>query len=97
MGLNFPISILKVADISMEPAIRDGDYVFVNRMSKIFRDGEVVVLKHPKSGMRLIKRIRGIKDNRFFVVGDNTDNSEDSRSFGAVDVSNVIGKVLLKV
>lgn len=34
MGLNFPISILKVADISMEPAIRDGDYVFVNRTSK---------------------------------------------------------------
>jgi signal peptidase I len=33
-------------------------------------------------------------ENEFFVIGDNIDNSRDSRSFGCVDKNNVIGKVL---
>lgn len=35
-------------------------------------------------------------DNEFFVMGDNRNSSKDSRSFGPVNRSYVIGKVLLR-
>lgn len=35
-----------------------------------------------------------LREEEFFVVGDNSDNHWDSRCFGAVAFSNIIGKVL---
>lgn len=35
-----------------------------------------------------------IKDNQYFVLGDNVNNSEDSRYFGPVEDEQVIGKVI---
>ncbi len=37
-----------------------------------------------------------LNDNQYFVLGDNRSNSYDSRRFGAVDKSLVIGRVLLR-
>ena len=37
-----------------------------------------------------------INNNEYFVLGDNRSNSKDSRSFGAVDKSFVIGKILFR-
>lgn len=36
-------------------------------------------------------------DNQFYVMGDNRNNSTDSRYFGAVDKSEILGKVVLQV
>ena len=38
-----------------------------------------------------------LKSNQIFVCGDNRTDSLDSRSFGPVDVSSVVGKLALRV
>ena len=44
------------------------------------------------------KRFRQYKvpEGRLFVLGDNRDNSQDSRHYGAIAPSSVIGKVVTK-
>jgi hypothetical protein len=54
--------------------------------------GDVVFVRH--GGLEKIKRIKDIKDGRVFVVGDNEGHSTDSRAFGWLYASAVIGRVV---
>lgn len=38
-----------------------------------------------------------VGEGQVFVMGDNRNNSSDSRSFGAIDARNIMGKVLFRV
>jgi signal peptidase I len=65
--------------------------------------GDIVTLLSPRDGTLLVKRItaapgdpteRGVvPPEKFFVTGDNRDHSVDSRSFGTVDRSRIMGRV----
>ncbi|MBI2546860.1 MAG: nickel-type superoxide dismutase maturation protease [Candidatus Aenigmarchaeota archaeon] len=86
----------------MEPAIRAGDYVVVNRLVYALRNpskGDIIVLRHPKEKKKfLIKRISVVTNsNEYYVVGDNKDFSQDSRHFGPIKQSSIIGKVWFHV
>lgn len=48
-------------------------------------------VEYPGNGFGLDEPYK-VPTNHIFVIGDNTANSEDSRSFGAVSVSDVIGR-----
>jgi signal peptidase I len=101
-----PLSRYVVDGASMEPAFRSGDRVLVNRLAYRRRDpraGEVVVLRDPERlGHVLLKRIATAPDDidpgpsRVYVLGDNTPQSRDSRAFGAVPRTEIIGKAWLK-
>lgn len=81
----------------MNPVFKSGDIVLVNRSSYIFSNpkiGDSVVLK---KGKYIIKRIAKIKDNNFFVVGDNKKASTDSRQFGWIKKKEIVGKVFFKI
>ncbi len=53
----------------------------------------------PGKAMRsgLIQFPYTVEDGQVFVMGDNRNNSHDSRSFGAIDERNIMGKVLFRV
>lgn len=97
MRLRFPIAVYRVAERSMEPTIRQGDYLLVSRIHGRLREGDIVVLRHPAKNIDIVKRIRRIEGGRVFVEGDNKDESEDSRSFGAVPVKTITGKMLIGI
>lgn len=94
-----PLVKLSVKGESMFPTIKQNDTVFANKLVYLVRNprvGEVVVLKDPRASSKkryIIKRIQDIKNEAYFVVGDNKDKSTDSRQFGFVKKKDIIGKV----
>lgn len=90
----------------MEPAYRQGDRLLVNRLAYLRglpRIGDVVVLRDPLERTRLlIKRIAAAPDGsrpgrgRVYVLGDNATESRDSRHFGPVERSLILGRAWRK-
>lgn len=91
---------------SMEPTFHDGQVILVGKGGLLFgplKHGDVVVFT--RDGQLLVKRVVAlpyetapdgtrVPANHIYVVGDNLEVSEDSRTFGPIPLSSVIGKVL---
>ncbi|MBI3485442.1 nickel-type superoxide dismutase maturation protease [Candidatus Daviesbacteria bacterium] len=91
-----PILKFKVLEESMIPLFYPGDFVLVEKINYLVGNpkiGDLVVLRSPKDGKLLIKKIQKVHDREFFVVGENQKKSIDSRSFGLVDKKDIIGRV----
>lgn len=65
------------------------ELLFINGHKVPYR--RIESIEHFNKGFGLEKPYK-VPANHIFVIGDNTANSEDSRSFGAIPVSDVIGK-----
>ena len=95
--MRFPAGIFKVKDRSMEPGLVSGDFLLVTSACGKPKVGDIVVLRHPSKSIYIVKRVSAINGRKVFVIGDNKDQSEDSRNFGSIDMRSIIGKVVLKV
>ncbi len=93
-----PLMRFRIKDKSMEPSFRDGDYVIVLPyfLGKP-KEGDAVVLKHPSTGLLIIKRISSVKGDEYLVKCDNEKAGEDSRKFGAVKRISFLGRVVFHV
>ncbi|HVF29873.1 MAG TPA: nickel-type superoxide dismutase maturation protease [Pyrinomonadaceae bacterium] len=83
---------------SMNPTLRDGEVVLVDREAKI-DVGDVVVAKHPiEQNSEVVKRVSKINERgHYYLVGDNLDDSVDSRDYGAVTREYIKGKVVARM
>jgi signal peptidase I len=82
----------------MEPTITAGETILVNRVSYWFfnpKKNDIIAFHDPRDGKILIKRITKKNRTAYFVLGDNKNSSTDSRVFGMIEKSAIVGKVWL--
>lgn len=95
-----PFVRYRVAGDSMSPGYRPGDRLLINRLAFVLRGprpGEVVVVRDPECPDRLLlKRVVRVEGDRCQVLGDNAAASRDSRHFGPVSRSAIVGKAALR-
>lgn len=80
----------------MRPTLSPGDFVLVDPLA--FRDerpvsGELVVARHPYRDQVIIKRVAEVVEDGVSLRGDNPDASSDSRGFGRVRFTAILGRV----
>lgn len=88
----FPLQRLTVYGASMEPTLSHGDDVLVLCWFYQLKVGDLVTIK--VDGKEMIKRVQKVLDREVIVQGDNQKGSTDSRNFGPVKRSQIIGKVI---
>jgi mitochondrial inner membrane protease subunit 1 len=87
---------VEVAGDSMRPALLPGDRLVVWRWGRL-RDGDMLALRDPRTGQLIVKRLHNRSaGGALSVAGDNSDHSTDSRHFGPVDHSHVVGRVVYR-
>ncbi len=87
---------LEVDGVSMIPTFAPGDRVLVLKTRDV-SVGDVVAIEDPQAAQRvLVKRVVGIDRSVVRVEGDNAAASRDSRDFGPVLRTAVIGRVVTR-
>lgn len=83
---------------SMNPTIADGEVVLVDKNATDYKVGDIVLAQHPlQLDLQIVKRIQSINDKgHYFLIGDNPEDSEDSRHYGAVTLEYIKGKVIAR-
>ena len=103
----FVFDFIVAQGLSMEPSIHDGSVLVINRLRYGFqlpwgkylvhwalpKIGDVVIFKTPE-GEIAVKRCVSVSEKSVFAQGDNSLASYDSRSYGAIPLHDIIGKVL---
>ena len=81
----------------MEPALRAGDWIVISRLARPPRVGEIVLLRDPRDPANLVlKRVASVADGACTVLGDRLEESTDSRTFGPVQLGNVLGRAVFR-
>lgn len=84
---------------SMEPTIKNGDIVGCIDAWNI-KPGDIIIFKTPewekwpRNMWMWQKRVDHINKNEFWVLGDNVEESYDSRHFGYINKSSIHKKVI---
>lgn len=83
--------VRRVRGSSMSPALKAGDIVI--GWHEPLRIGKVVVAR--KGSREVIKRVEKIDGGRVYLVGDNRTDSTDSRHYGFLNKSDILGTVMI--
>ena len=84
----------------MSPQLKPGDFVLV--APKAFEHqqpqiGDVVVAHHPYQPRIIIKRVSEVSKEGVMVLGDHAKASSDSRVFGHIQHSALLGRVTCRI
>lgn len=77
----------------MHPTLGEGDRLVIRRTEKVTA-GDLVAFTD--AGRIVVKRVHRSHGDRLFVIGDNVDNSIDSRHFGLISVQMLRGRVVYR-
>lgn len=87
---------VEVAGLSMAPGLQPGDRLVFWKTTAV-RAGDVVAAADPRHPERtVVKRAVAVGGDGVLLLGDNPDQSTDSRHFGRVPVTSVRGKAVYR-
>ncbi len=79
----------------MSPALVHGKIgIAIGIAFTTIHTGDIVIFQHPQKEQILLKRVVAIRKHAYFVKGDNTVCSTDSREFGWVKKETIFAKVI---
>ena len=90
-----PLFRVAVTGDSMAPTLRPGEWWIAARTRRA-RVGDIVVVDHPEEELLAVKRLVRRAGRECWVEGDNAARSRDSRHFGPVDSSRIVGRLLMR-
>ena len=107
----FLVQPVRVVGASMNPTLQNNEFVLAEKITfkfEPFKKDEIVIFEHPKQkGIHVIKRIEGlpnsvingitIPEDAYYMLGDNKENSVDSRTWGAVDKKFIVGRAVMVI
>ena len=95
--MHSPFARIAVAERSMEPVLRPGDWLLVRRTRRV-RPGQIVVARHPeRPAMLIVKRAARRQDGGWWLESANpAAGAVDSARFGTVPDALIEGRVLAR-
>ena len=93
LKLKAPFAIRRVSGNSMLPTLKPGQLILVRQWFVRPKQGQIVVVRH--NGLDKIKRIKELAGGKVYIVGDNSVQSTDSRSFGWITANQIKAVVLV--
>jgi type IV secretory pathway protease TraF len=76
----------------MLPGLKPGQIIIAKTKIGKLKQRSIVIVEH--DNLEKIKRIKAIKNNRIYLLGDNPQESVDSRQFGWLTSEQVIGEII---
>lgn len=81
----------RITGNSMAPTLKPGKIILVSKWLYTPKVNDIVMIRH--QGLDKVKRIQTVSTHFIKVIGDNTEESTDSRHFGSIPLTTVVGKV----
>ncbi len=81
----------RIEGVSMAPAYKHGKLVIAWRWGKP-RVGDVVIVRH--HSLEVIKRINRLEEDKVYLLGDNAEESTDSRHYGWLPLTSILAVVI---
>ncbi|MEI9914356.1 MAG: S24 family peptidase [Candidatus Saccharibacteria bacterium] len=82
--------VRRVVGSSMLPTLKPGQIVIGIRPRII--EGRLVIAVHKDK--EIVKRLTKIDGNKIYIIGDNPDQSSDSRNFGWINKNQLLASVI---
>jgi nickel-type superoxide dismutase maturation protease len=80
----------------MQPQLKAGDLIFLRKTQKL-KVGQVAIARRPdRPNLLVIKRVKAVTKNGYWLEGDNQSESDDSRIFGEVEKNLILGKFMFR-
>lgn len=95
-----PLNIFRIQGISMLPTLSPNIFILVSPLPYFWsypNINDIVLCLDPRDKRILVKRITQMDSKKYFVTGDNSSESTDSRVFGMIERQAILAKVLVKL